>query len=113
MCAPAAPASTRLIIAAMNLFITNLRGYSWQSTYHILRCLFASKISHSTQVRGCLDSWWAQLFEGMTIAAQDNVTTISGLVPDQAALHGMLAKLRDFGLVLLSVKSGAGEKEFS
>jgi hypothetical protein len=41
----------------------------------------------------------------MTIAWQDNVTTISGPVEDQAALHGLLARVRDYGLVLISIKS--------
>jgi hypothetical protein len=45
------------------------------------------------------------LFEGMNIAWKDNVTTISGTVADQAALHGLLARVRDYGLVLLSIRS--------
>jgi hypothetical protein len=45
------------------------------------------------------------LFEGMTIGWKNNVTTISGMVADQAALHGLLARVRDYGLVLISIKS--------
>jgi hypothetical protein len=56
-------------------------------------------------VKGYLDGRWKELFEGMNIAWRDNVTTISGMVADQAALHGLLARVRDYGLVLLSIKS--------
>jgi hypothetical protein len=41
----------------------------------------------------------------MSIDWRDNVTTISGEVADQAALHGLLARVRDYGLVLISIKS--------
>ena len=60
---------------------------------------------YEIQVKGYLDAGWNELFEGMTIAWQDNVTTISGMVADQAALHGLLARVRDYGLVLISIKS--------
>ena len=60
---------------------------------------------YEIQVKGSLDARWNELFEGMTIAGGNNVTTISGMVADQAALHGLLARVRDYGLVLISVKS--------
>jgi hypothetical protein len=41
----------------------------------------------------------------MTIGWKDNVTAISALVADQAALHGLLARVRDYGIVLISIKS--------
>jgi hypothetical protein len=63
------------------------------------------KTFYEIQVKGYLDARWNELFEGMNIAWQDNVTTISGMVADQAALHGLLARVRDYGLVLLSIKS--------
>lgn len=65
------------------------------------------KTFYEIQVKGYLDARWTELFEGMNIAWQDNVTTISGMVADQAALHGLLARVRDYGLVLLSIKSAA------
>ena len=58
------------------------------------------------QVKGYLDASWTELFEGMAIAWKDNITTISGMIADQAALHGLLARVRDYGLVLISIKSG-------
>ena len=60
---------------------------------------------YEIQVKGYLDARWNELFEGMTIAWKNNITTISGMVADQAALHGLLARVRDYGLVLISIKS--------
>ncbi|HEX6649283.1 MAG TPA: hypothetical protein VF075_07080 [Pyrinomonadaceae bacterium] len=60
---------------------------------------------YEIQVKGYLDAGWNELFDGMTIAWKNNVTTISGMVADQAALHGLLARVRDYGLVLISIKS--------
>lgn len=71
------------------------------------------KAFYEIQVRGRLDALRKELFDGMTVAAADDVTTISGFVADQAALHGLLARVRDFGLVLVSVKSGDGGQEFA
>jgi len=64
------------------------------------------KTFYEIQVKGHLDARWNELFEGMNIAGNDNVTTISGIVADQAALHGLLARVRDYGLTLISIKSG-------
>ena len=63
------------------------------------------KVFYEIQVKGYLDARWNELFEGMNIARTDTVTTISGEVADQAALHGLLARVRDYGLVLISIKS--------
>ena len=60
---------------------------------------------YEIQVKGYLDARWNELFDGMTIGWKNNVTTISGMVADQAALHGLLARVRDYGLVLISIKS--------
>lgn len=67
---------------------------------------------YEIEVKGRLAPGWEELFEGMTISMREEATRISGYVPDQAALHGLLARVRDFGLVLISVKSINGEKEF-
>jgi hypothetical protein len=55
-------------------------------------------------VRGRLDSAWAEWFDGLSVTAdaEDN-TILAGTLADQAALHGVLAKVRDLGLTLLSV----------
>ena len=58
------------------------------------------------EVKGHLDARRAAYFEGLDVTAADGTTTISGLVADQAALHGLLARVRDLGLPLLSVERG-------
>ena len=55
-------------------------------------------------VKGHLDNRWADWFEGLTITLEDNgETLLTGPVVDQAALHGLLRKVRDLGVPLLSV----------
>jgi hypothetical protein len=59
---------------------------------------------YQIRVRGHLGSRWSAWFDGMTLTHEDDGTTdISGPVVDQAALHGLLATLRDTGLPLVSV----------
>ncbi len=57
------------------------------------------------RVQGELSSQWRVWFEGLEIAPQpDGTTLLTGQLPDQAALHGILQKIRDVGLVLLLVE---------
>ena len=59
---------------------------------------------YEIRLRGRLDPRWAAWFDGMTLAtADDGTTALRGPVTDQAALHGLLQKVRDLGLPLLSV----------
>jgi hypothetical protein len=52
-----------------------------------------------------LDDRWAEWFGAMTITREpDGTTTMRGPVADQAALHGILIKIRDLGMVLLAVR---------
>jgi hypothetical protein len=56
-------------------------------------------------VQGELDSKWADWFGGLAITSQaSNETLLTGQVADQCALHGLLAKIRDLGLPLLSIE---------
>jgi len=60
--------------------------------------------SYEIRLRGRLEPRWSTWFEGMTLTSEaDGTTVIRGRVADQAALHGLLARLRDIGLPLLSV----------
>jgi hypothetical protein len=60
---------------------------------------------YEIRVRGVLDSRWAAWFEELRLTSDEaGQTTIAGPVADQAALHGLLAKVRDLGLELLSVR---------
>jgi hypothetical protein len=56
------------------------------------------------RIKGHLGHDWSHWFAGLTIALEDNgETLLTGLVVDQAALHGLLKKVRDVGLPLVSV----------
>jgi hypothetical protein len=57
------------------------------------------------QVKGSLDRKWSDWFDGFAITPQpDDTTLLVGTVRDQAALHGVLTKIRDLGLPLLTVQ---------
>ena len=61
---------------------------------------------YEIRLRGRLDPRWATWFDGMTLTtADDGTTALRGPVTDQAALHGLLQKVRDLGVPLLSVTS--------
>ena len=56
------------------------------------------------RIKGQLDSQWTDWFEGLIITLDDNGDTLlTGPVVDQAALHGLLKKVRDLGMPLISV----------
>lgn len=54
-------------------------------------------------LRGILDPKWSDWFDGLTITSQGDETLLTGTVCDQAALHGILAKINNLGLTLISV----------
>jgi hypothetical protein len=57
------------------------------------------------RVQGALDAHWAAWFAGLTMTvAADGTTTLAGPLADQAALHGVLRKIRDLGLIIISVE---------
>jgi hypothetical protein len=59
---------------------------------------------YQIRIKGHLGRQWTEWFGGLTITLEDDgVTLITGLVVDQAALHGLLRKVRDLGVPLLSV----------
>jgi hypothetical protein len=59
---------------------------------------------YEIRIRGHFGSHWATWFDGMTLTAMsDGTTVLEGPIVDQAALHGVLHKVRDTGLPLLSV----------
>ena len=58
---------------------------------------------YEIRIKGHLESRWATWFEGLTITTLDNGETLLTGSVDQAALHGMLRKVRDLGMPLLSV----------
>jgi hypothetical protein len=61
-------------------------------------------VHYQIRVNGVLDSSWSAWFDGLQITSDDRGdTAIAGPIADQAALHGLLAKIRDLGLELLEV----------
>ena len=59
----------------------------------------------SITVKGHLDQRWSDWFDGLTITHRENgESVLTGHVSDQAALHGVLTKVRDLGLVLITVE---------
>ena len=66
---------------------------------------FESSTVYQIRVKGHLDKRWSDWFDGFDITyPSDNETLLHGRVVDQAALHGLLAKIRDLGLSLLAVE---------
>ena len=61
---------------------------------------------YEIRVKGHLDGHWSEWFDGLTIAnVEDGYALLSGEIVDQSALHGVLVKVRDLGLPLISVTS--------
>ena len=59
---------------------------------------------YQVRIKGTLDESWSARFDGFAITPQaDNQTLLRGSVTDQISLHGLLSKIRDLGLPLLSV----------
>ena len=58
---------------------------------------------YNIRVKGTLDSSWSDWFCGFKITLEEKETLLSGQVPDQSALYGLLAKLGEMGFTLLSV----------
>jgi hypothetical protein len=67
--------------------------------------IILDKAGYRIAVEGLLDTRWSEWFEGWTISPQeDGVTILTSPLADQASLHGVLAKIRDLNLSLLSVR---------
>jgi hypothetical protein len=59
---------------------------------------------YQIRIQGHLDTGWALWFDGLTISHEsDGSSVLSGEIADQAALHGVLGKIRDLGLTLIAV----------
>ena len=70
--------------------MSNGKNYEKAATYQI-------------RIKGNLDPKWADWFDGFTFDCQEGETVLTGPAADQSALHGLLAKINDLGLALLSV----------
>jgi hypothetical protein len=64
---------------------------------------------YEIRIEGLVDGLWAEWFDGMAISYEnDQVTVLMGKIPDQAALHGVLGRVCDLGLTLISVRRVEG-----
>jgi hypothetical protein len=62
---------------------------------------------YEIKIRGHLDERWSEWFAGLKLTRlEEDVTLLSGMLPDQAVLHGLLERIRDLNLTLISVTSG-------
>jgi hypothetical protein len=59
---------------------------------------------YEIRVASVLDGCWAAWFEGLEVSSDDAETVISGVLTDQSALHGVLARVCDLGLTLISLR---------
>jgi hypothetical protein len=73
------------------VLMTNGRNYDQPASYVI-------------RIQGMLDLAWSDWFGGFTITQQNGETLLVGQVTDQSALHGILAKINDLGLPIISVE---------
>ena len=63
-----------------------------------------SPARYEIRAEGVLDQRWTAWFEGLQVTSEGSQTVISGPLPDQPALHGVLIKVRDLGMCLISVR---------
>ena len=69
------------------------------------RTMTGSPITYEIRVEGLIDDRWAEWFSGMTITHGNHTeTTLTGVLVDQTALQGVLERIRDLGLSLISVR---------
>ncbi|MGW8303112.1 MAG: hypothetical protein ACWGNO_13630 [Desulfobacterales bacterium] len=65
---------------------------------------FHGPTDYRIKLKGRLDPKWSDWFDQMEISTEGNQTILTGSVADQAALHGLLIRIRDLNLPLLSVE---------
>jgi hypothetical protein len=69
---------------------------------------------YEIKVKGCLDERWSDWFADLTLThLEGDDTLLAGTLPDQGALHGLLERVRDLNLTLISVNRGCPSEEHS
>lgn len=64
----------------------------------------STSVHYRIRLQECLDARWSNGFEKMTVSFDGGGTVLTGRVADQAALHGLLIRIRDLNLNLISVE---------
>ena len=84
-----------------------MTSHKWNkdmSNNHTPKTAVSEPLIYQIRIQGHLGRQWTEWFDGLTITLEGNGDTLlTGLVVDQAALYGLLKKVRDLGLPLLSV----------
>jgi hypothetical protein len=60
---------------------------------------------YEIRIQGQLDESWSDWLEGMEVTVEDHLTILRGVIPDQAALRGILSKIWDVNLSLISIRA--------
>jgi hypothetical protein len=69
---------------------------------------------YEIKIKGHLDQHWSDWFAGLTLThLEGEITMLSGVLPDQPALHGLLERIRDLNLILISVTSSCPSTSYS
>jgi hypothetical protein len=69
---------------------------------------------YEIKIKGHLDQHWSEWFGSLQLThLEGNETLLSGPLPDQSALHGLLERIRDLNLTLISVTSGGSSTQYS
>jgi len=69
---------------------------------------------YEIKIKGYLDQRWLDWFAGLKLThLEGDETLLSGMLPDQTALHGLLERVRDLNMTLISVTSGSSSKQDS
>ena len=68
-------------------------------------------VNYRIRLKGYLENKWSDWLEQMAISSDGEETILSGQVADQAALHGLLIRIRDLNLILLSVERMESDQE--
>src|SRR6266550_4457683 len=111
MCA-VKPLRRRLLYNKIHLHLKNLdKRTSWGGKKGIEHMLDEPSL-YQIRLKGHLSTQWATYFDGFTLTNSENgEALLTVVITDQAALHGVLAKIRDLGLPLLSVNNITNGRE--